>query len=288
MRFHFIHKHRTDYQVKIMCRILSVSRQGYYEWRKRKPSQLRLRHRFLEKEIRRVYDQHKGRYGSPRIALQLYDEGIETNKRVVATLMRKMGLCAKGYHRRKTTYGQDKSFETAYKENLLERQFDQEIIDKIWVTDITYVSCSDGRLYLSTYIDLATRIPRCFTIETHMRKEIVLNPIKSYKNQLPDIIHSDRGSQYRSYAYQDLLESYKIRHSMSQPGTPVDNAVIESFHRTIKRELIIPNKGKTKEEMKVLIFNYLTEYFPNERIHMKFKMTPSQYEKSLRESLNSK
>lgn len=102
-----------------MCRLLSVTRQGYYDWIQRKPSQRSLRHQFLEKEIKRVYDEHKGRYGSPRIALQLYEEGIETNKRVVAELMRKMGLCAKGYHRRKSSYGHPKPIETAIKENSL-------------------------------------------------------------------------------------------------------------------------------------------------------------------------
>lgn len=264
-----------------MCKLLSVTRQGYYEWVKREPSQRVLRHQFLEGEIRRVYGEHKGRYGSPRIALQLYEEGIETNKRVVAVLMRKMGLCAKGYHRRKSTYGQPKPIETAIKENILNRQFDQEVIDAIWVTDITYIICSDGRLYLSTYIDLTTRIPRCFSVENHMRKSIVIDPLMRYQGKYPGIIHSDRGSQYRSYAYQELLENHQILHSMSEPGTPVDNAVIESFHRSIKRELIIPNKHKTKAEMKVLIHDYLTDYYPNKRIHTKLKMTPSKFQANL-------
>lgn len=114
-----------------MAYLLSVTRQGYYEWIKRKPSQTKLRHQFLEGEIKSVFQEHKGRYGSPRIALQLYDEGIETNKRVVAVLMRKMDLCAKGYHRRKPSYGKPKPIETAVKENLLNREFDQETIDAI-------------------------------------------------------------------------------------------------------------------------------------------------------------
>lgn len=269
-----------------MCRLLSVTRQGYYDWVKRTPSQRTLRHQFLEKEIRRVFDEHKGRYGSPRIALQLYEEGIETNKRVVAELMRRMGLCAKGYHRRKSSYGQPKPIETAIKENLLNRQFDQDIIDAIWVTDITYIPCSDGRLYLSTYLDLTTRIPRCFTVENHMRKSMVMDPLRQYKGRLPDLIHSDRGSQYRSYAYQELLEERSILHSMSEPGTPVDNAVIESYHRSIKRELVIPNKHKTMAEMKVLIHDYLTDYYPNKRIHTKLKMTPSKFEAILLMSSN--
>lgn len=161
----------------------------------------------------------------------------------------------------------------------MNREFNQERIDEIWVTDITYISCSDGRLYLSTYIDLTTRIPRCFAVERHMKKSIVLNPLTSYPGRLPKMIHSDRGSQYRSYDYQELLEKYYIIHSMSEPGTPVDNAVIESYHRSIKRELIIPNKHKTMAEMRVLIHNYLIDYYSDKRIHTKLKMTPRKYKK---------
>ena len=273
--------------MKLMCKLLSVTRQGYYDYAKRQPSKTTLRHQYLEQEIKRVFNQHQGRYGSPRIALQLYEEGIETNKRVVAMLMRKMNLCAQGYHRRKPSYGQPKPIEVAIKENLLNRAFDQTIIDAIWVTDITYITCLDGRLYLCTYIDLTTRIPRCFSIESHMKKAIVLNPLLTYHGSLPQLIHSDRGSQYRSYAFQEFLVNHQIDHSMSRPGTVADNAVIESYHRSIKRELIIPNKHRTKAEMKVLITEYLTNYYPNMRIHTKLKMTPKQYEENLLRSSNA-
>lgn len=162
----------------------------------------------------------------------------------------------------------------------MNRQFEQSQIDAVWVTDITYIPCNDGRLYLSTYIDLATRIPRCYMVDSNMKKEIVIHPLQIYKGELPTVIHSDRGSQYQSLSYQELLTDHHITHSMSQPGTPVDNAVIESFHRSIKRELIEPNKHKSKIEMKVkvLIQDYLEDYYPNKRIHTKFMMTSRQFE----------
>ena len=250
---------------------------------KRPSSELSLRHDYLKIEIKRMFEMHQGRYGSPRIVLALLEEGIDTNIRVVAKLMREMNLCAKGYQRRKKNYGQNRAIENVIRDNLFNREFDQEIIDRIWVTDITYIQCKDGRLYLSTYIDLTTRIPRCFKVHTNMKKHIVIDPIKSYKGNLPEIVHSDRGSQYRSYDYRDLLESRGIIHSMSEPGTPVDNAVIESYLRSIKRELINPNKNKTKAEMKVLIHEYLTNYYIHQRIHTKFKMTPFQFETSIHE-----
>jgi len=265
----------------MLCRILRVTPQGYYDWRRRSPSRRSLTHTFLKREIKRVFAEHKGRYGSPRIAHQLFEEGIETNKRVVAKLMREMNICAQGYHRRKSTYGKGKAIEDIIKDNLLNRAFDQDITDAVWVTYITYIQCKDGRLYLSSYIDLATRIPRCYKVFANMKTHIVIDPLKQYDGTLPDIIHSDRGGQYRSYAYRDLLEAKDIQHSMSQPGTPVDNAVVESFYKSIKRELIYPNKGKTKAEMTVLIHDYLTNYYSNQRIHTRFMMTPQKFEQSL-------
>lgn len=196
-------------------------------------------------------------------------------------LMQREGVVAKGYRKRTKSYGKKRQIESCIKENLLQRQFTQTDIDYIWVTDITYIPCSDGRLYLSTYIDLTTRIPRCYQLSTSMKKKIVLDPIREYRGELPKIIHGDRGSQYTSYAYSELLEKHGIQHSMSAPGTPVDNAVIESFHRSIKRELIIPNRHKTKAEMKVLISNYIDRYYIHDRIHTKFMMTPNKYEQPL-------
>nr|WP_277989412.1 DDE-type integrase/transposase/recombinase [Enterococcus hulanensis] len=128
----------------------------------------------------------------------------------------------------------------------MNRQFEQSQIDAVWVTDITYIYCSDGRLYLSNYTDLTTRIPRCCVVDSRMKKEIVVQPLEIYKGELPRVIHSDRGSKYRSFTYQELLTDYHITHSMSQSGTPVDNSVVESFHRSIKRKLIEPNKHKSK------------------------------------------
>ena len=164
-----------------MAELLEVTRSGYYEWLKRVPSTRVLRHQYLTEEIKRVFKQHNGNYGSPRIAQQLYDEGIETNKRVVAELMQKAGLKAKGYRKRAKKHTKKKPIEEYIRENILNRQFDRETIDEIWVTDISYVACSDGRLYLSTYIDLTTRIPRCYEIGVSMKKEMVMSPLEKYQ-----------------------------------------------------------------------------------------------------------
>lgn len=114
-----------------------------------------------------------------------------------------------------------------------------------------------------------------------MRKDIINDPQRKYKGKMPNIIYSDRGLQYRSFSYQDILNKNNICHSMSDPGTPVDNVVVESYCRSIKRELIIPNKHKLTDEMKVLIKDFLTGYYVNKRIHTKLKMTPRKYEEKL-------
>lgn len=281
MRFDFIKNHRHKYSISQSTKLLEVTRAGYYQNLKAIPSSTELRHQYLTKQIKRVFNQHKGNYGSIRITQQLYNEGIETNKRVVAQLMQKAGLLAKGYYKRFKSHTKKPSIEQLVKDNLLNREFDNKVVDQIWVTDITYISCSDGRLYLSTYIDLATRIPRCFKTASSMKKDIVIDPLKNYNGKLPDVVHSDRGSQYTSHEYTQLLQDNSIIHSMSKPGTPVDNAVIESFHNSIKRELIKPNKHKTKAQIKVLIDEYLMHYYIYERIHTKFMKTPYEYQQSL-------
>lgn len=230
-----------------------------------------------------MFKQHKGRYGSTRITLQLYNEGIESNQRVVSTLMRKEGLVSVYYRKRKASKP-EKVLADYVKENILQRQFHESQLNKIFVSDITYVPCKDGMLYLSVYVELACRIPRVYQINNHLRKSIVLEPLEHLiKSTLLEgaIIHSDRGSQYRCHDYVQLLRSHGILHSMSLPGSPLDNAIAESFFKSVKTELIYPNKHKSKTEMKVLLRNYIEDYYPKERIHTSLGMTPCQYEQRI-------
>lgn len=282
MKFEFIRKESENYNVKLLCKLLGVSRSGYYEFIKRLPSKRSLKHEWLTDEIKRVFDQHKGRYGSPRIAQQLYDEGIETNKRVVAMLMQRAGLVS--------IYSRNRRFKRTskkgiVKENLLNRKFTSTVPGEIYVTDITYVPCSDGVLYLTVYLDLATRIPRSFGMTDHMRKECVTVPLKNLGakgfTHEGTMIHSDQGSQYRSFDFAGVCNKYKLVHSMSCPGKPIDNAVAESFFKTVKTEVIRPNRHLTKAQMEVVLCNYLEDYYPKERIHTAFGMTPNAYEQWL-------
>lgn len=171
------------------------------------------------------------------------------------------------------------------RENLLRRNFKSEVAGEVFVTDITYVPCSDGVLYLTIYLDLALRQPRAFGITNHMRKECVTNPLdklvaKGFAHE-GSMVHSDQGSQYRSFAFAGICEEHGLIHSMSSPGNPIDNAVAESFFKTVKTEVIKPNRHLTKVQMEVVLCNYLEDYYPKERIHTALGMTPNAYEQWL-------
>lgn len=235
-----------------------------------------------------MFEEHKGRYGSPRIAQHLYDEGIETNKRVVAMLMQRAGLVSI-YSRNRRSKKTSKKGIT--RENILRRNFKSMIPGEVFVTDITYVPCSDGVLYLTIYLDLALRQPRAFGITNHIRKECVTDPLENliangFAHE-DSMVHSDQGSQYRSFVFAGICEEHGLIHSMSAPGNPIDNAVAESFClyplgcKTVKTEVIKPNRHLTKAQMEVVLCNYLEDYYPKERIHTALGMTPNAYEQWL-------
>lgn len=257
---------------------------GYYNYCKRIPSEKTLRHEWLTTEIKRIFEQHKGRYGSPRIALQLYSEGIETNKRVVAMLMQRAGLVSiYSYKRRRKQHLGSK--EGVLHMNLLNRNFFTLNPNSIFVTDITYIRCIDGMLYLTLYLDLASRSPKSYSLTENMKKNCVIEPLKhlvkkGYAKQ-GTIIHSDQGSQYRSYEMAAICTKHGLKQSMSRPGKPVDNAIAESFFKTLKTEVVNPNRHLTKAEMNVMLRNYLDRYYPIERIHTAFGMSPNDYEQKL-------
>ncbi len=209
----------------------------------------------------------------------MYEEGIETNKRVVAELMAKNNLRSISYKRKQNS--KKNKLEEALRTNELNRAFNQKHINKIWCGDITYVICTDGTLYVSAYTDLGSRMDVSFDIRSNMKEDLVIDSLKATfdSGRIPKMIHTDGGSQYRSHKFKALMEEYGIIHSMSAPGTPTDNAVIESFFNTFKKELVYPNKGKTKAQMRLLITEYLEEYYPKKRHHTTIGMTPEKYEK---------
>ncbi len=195
--------------------------------------------------------------------------------------MRDNNLMAVGY-RRKRKYKYQKSLNDYVRENLLNREFYAKSKGKILCSDITYIPHKTGMLYLSVYIDIYSRKPICYKISTNMKSTLVTEELKNYLRDNSTegmVIHTDRWTQYTSKEFRNLLEEHCVIHSMSRPGNPYDNAVCESFFSNFKKEVIYPNKNKSKHLLISEIIDYLEDYYPNKRYHSTLGMTPLQFEK---------
>jgi len=270
-----------------MCQVLEVSRSGYYGWLNRKPSQRQLENEKLKLKIAEIYWQHKGRYGSPRIYRQLKKEGYNYNIKRIERLMNVMEL--KAIQKRKFKKTTDSNHNLPLKKNLLNRNFNVTQPNKVWVSDITYISTNEGWLYLAVIIDLYSRKVVGWSINKRMTKQLVIDALNmGIKNRKPDkglIFHSDRGTQYASHDFQKELWKNTMRSSMSRKGDCWDNAVAESFFSTIKTELIYQNKYKNRKQARQDIFQYIAVYYNRIRMHstLNYK-SPENYEKERKQS----
>jgi len=231
---------KANYPIALMCRVLGVSRSGYYDWCDRaRPTPRELLDHELTERIRRVHTDSRGTYGSPRVHARLVRDGVEVGKERVARLMRQAGI--QGRVRRRFVVTTDSKHASPVVPNTLDRQFQQESSDAVWCADITYLWTLSGWVYLAAIIDLATRKIVGWSMARHMRTELVecalLNALACRKPASKLVHHSDRGSQYASGPYRALLELHGIECSMSRAGDCYDNAVIESFFSTVKSEL---------------------------------------------------
>ena len=219
-----------------MCRILHVSRQAYYDWLKRRKSNREIDREILAESIQTVYAEYKGRYGSPRIALELCKRGIFTSKNRVARQMQRMGLVARPW-RKKYRLGR-KPTAAHIVDNLVQRAFHAETRNALWVGDITYLPLQSGFLYLATWIDVFSQKVVGWAMNTRMTQQLVIDAFKqAIGREHPStgfVVHTDRGSQYTSRAYQALVHQHGGVISMSRLGDPYDNAVMESFYKTLK------------------------------------------------------
>jgi transposase InsO family protein len=269
-----------------MCQVLKVSTSGYYKWLYKTPSKRELRNAMLIKEIHIVYRASRGRYGSPRIAKELNMQGISVSRPLVAKLMRKEYL--RSIVRRKYRVTTNSSHKYPVVENILNREFNVQEQNKVWVSDITYISTANGWLYLTTVIDLFDRKVIGWALSETMRtKDTVIAAFKmatinrSLKNTKELIFHSDRGIQYACDEFKIELERYKVvQRSMSRKGNCWDNAVAESFFKTLKVELIYHNDYKTKQEAALSIFEYIETWYNKNRRHKNLNnLTILEYQK---------
>jgi putative transposase len=253
-----------------MCRTLGVSRSGFYASRGRiRPSDREVRDAEQLDQIRKVHEESRRTYGSPRVHAQLIRDGVTIGKDTVERLMRADGL--QGRVRRRFKVTTDSKHGRPVAPNTLNREFDAESSDSVWCADITYIPTSSGWVYLAAILDLATRMIVGWSMAKHMRTELVekalVNALSSRVPAARLIHHSDRGSQYASASYRSLLEQHDIECSMSRRGDCYDNAVTESFFGTFKQEWAHHHRWSDLLDARAATHDYIEVFYNRQRLH---------------------
>src|SRR4051812_18579417 len=257
-----------------MCRVLSVSRSGYYDWKDRPSSKRSQQDAALTERIHEIHHRSRATYGYPRVHAELRAIGIRSSRKRVARLMRKAGLkgCLRGRRRKRTTTRRDGSAMPA--PDLLRRNFASVAPDRLWVADITYIKTEEGFLYLSFVLDAYSRRLVGWAMATHLRTELVLDALQMAiwrRKPAPGLIHhSDQGVQYTSLSFGKRLEEAGIVPSMGSVGSALDNAMAESFVATLKTELLYREEDSswpTRASARTAIFEYLESFYNRYRLH---------------------
>ena len=271
MKYVFMDEHRGIFRVSAMSRVLRVSRSGFYTWRKRwdNPSPRRQRRQQLDTAVKTAFKAGKGRSGSPRLVLDLMDSGHQYDRKTVASSMQRQGLRAKAAKKFKATTNSKHNLPVS--PNLLEQDFTATAPNQKYVGDITYLWTDEGWLYLATIIDLYSRLVVGWSMSERMTAQLVCDALKMalWRRHMPTnvIVHSDRGSQYCSGAYQKLLEEHELICSMSGKGNCYDNACAESFFHSLKVEAIHGERFSTREIMRQTVFEYIEVDYNRTRRH---------------------
>ena len=269
MRYRSIDRRRGMYPVRMMCRLLRVSRSGYYAWRARPESTRDKTDRKLTGMIRRIYTESKGTYGSPRVRAELRSQGLDYGRHKVARLMRLASLKGCPKRRFKVTTQSDPSHPVA--DNLIKQDFTAATADRRWASDTTYISTQQGWLYLAVVMDLYSRRIVGWSMDRWNSRHLVMGALSmalNSRNPEADMIHhSDRGAQYTSDDFRDKLDHHGIQCSMSARGNCYDNAVVESFFGLLKRECVNRVRFRTRDEARAVIFEYIECFYNRKRRH---------------------
>jgi len=284
LRFEFIEQHREEWPIAVMCRVLEVSRSGFYAWKKRPESARSQRQQELVSEMQVIHaDRDMKNYGSPRMRDELVSRGHVVSENTVARLMRERGLRAAGSRKFRVTTDSKHSLPVA--KNVLNREFEPGSADRVWLSDITYIWTREGWLYLACVLDAYSRKVVGWSMSERMTKELVLDALRMalgrrrLDGEVKLLHHSDRGSQYASAAYQELLREEQISCSMSRKGNCWDNAPMESFFASLKKERIHQEDYATRAAARASVFDYIERFYNRLRRHSALgNLSPEQYE----------
>ena len=280
MKYLFMDRYGSGFTVRKMCRVLGVSRSGYYSYLRRGLSQRYEESRGLLTKIREVWEGSRKVYGSPRVTAELRAQGFRCGENRVARIMRQNGIASVTRKRFKITTSSDHALPVA--EDLVERDFTATAPNRLWVSDITYIWTWEGWLYLAAVMDVFNREIVGWTLYRRMTKELVANAVlKALEKRDPEpglIFHSDRGSQYASHRVRRILAAWQFQQSMSSRGDCFDNAIMESFFSSLKKELIHLRTFHSRAQAKISVFDYIEIFYNRQRRHSSLNhKTPLEY-----------
>lgn len=265
-----------------LCRLLGVSRSGYYAWRTRPPSARACANQELTGQIRAVREQSRGTYGAPRIWAELRDRGVVCSRKRVARLLRLAGL--QGCHRRKGPPPPRRAPGTTPAPDLVRRDFAAPAPDRLWVADITYVPTWAGFLYLAVVLDAHSRRIVGWAMADHLRSELVIEALDMavWRRRPTEgvIHHSDQGSQYTSLAFGRRLRDAGLVSSMGSRDDCFDNATAESFFATLECELLARHRFPTRSAARLALFDYIEGFYNTHRRHSALGyLSPAAFER---------
>jgi putative transposase len=279
--FRLIEAEKARHSVPLLCRLLGVSRSGYYAWRSRPPSERARFDAVLSEKIEMIHRNSRATYGAPRVHAELAAIGIRCSRKRVARLMRRAKLrgCLRG-KRMRTTH------RVALQQaapDLVGRNFASEEPDRLWVADITYVRSKEGFVYLAFILDACSRKVVGWSMATHLRTELVVDALQmaiARRKPSPGLVHhSDRGVQYTSLSFGKRLEDEGLLPSMGRVGSAYDNALAESFVATLKTELLYLSSWPTRQIVRTAVFEYIECFYNTRRRHSSLgHLSPTEFE----------
>lgn len=275
-----------EHEINALCALFTVSRSGFYRWRSGRKCARALQDEVLRPRIAAIYACNRGVYGSPRILRELQGQGERISRKRVARLMREAGLCSRP-RRRYRVQTTDSRHEQPVAPNRLLGQTPPTQVNQVWLADVTYVPTAEGWLYLAGVLDRASRRlvgwAMSGSLETALPLAALQMALQRCRPPRGLIHHSDRGCQYASVDYSQLLRRHGLVASMSRRGNCYDNAVMESFWSTLKHEVVHRHRFATRAEARTILFDYIEVFYNRSRRHSSLGyLSPLDYESSLR------
>jgi putative transposase len=280
--FRFVAAKKAEHSIQIMCRVLGVSRSGYHAWAAREPSTRAVADQRLTGRIAEIHEQSRKTYGSPRVHAELrLEDGVRVGRKRVERLMRLAGLSGQIKRRRGKTTIRVQGVRTA--PDLVERDFNPTAVNRLWCADITYIRTWEGWLYLASVMDCYSRRIVGWAMADHLHADLVVDALEmAVARRHPGrgvIHHSDQGSQYTSLLFTRRCRGVGIEVSMGSRGDCFDNAVLESFHASLKKDLIHRRSWPTKTEARTAVFDYIEAFYNRRRRHSTLGMlSPAAFE----------